>query len=197
MNREITYKLFAKSFYYPDIELAKSVFNGEILFAQTGLAKPDEINRLYEWIERFMSEKDLLEALQVEHTGLFINAFPKLIAPPYKSYYLENELYGESTSEILQNYRDFGFNISTQLKEPADHLAVELEFVYRLNEMGESKSVQKIFVQEHILSWIDKLYQRVAEYAALPFYPFILRELIDFLTKDVEQPEHVLTGVAQ
>jgi len=90
-----------------------------------------------------------LEALQIEHTRLFINAFPKLMAPPYKSYYLENELYGESTSEILQNYRDFGFNISAQLKEPADHLAVELNGEWLHSSFPYGDNIFQFYNERH------------------------------------------------
>ncbi len=72
-----------------------------------------------------------LDELQRDYARLFIGPF-ELLAPPYGSIYLENEerVCGDSTADVIARYRQEGLRIA--LKEPADHLAIELEFMYLL-----------------------------------------------------------------
>jgi len=178
------YKLFSKCFYYPDRELVNIISNGEVFAFLHGLQgiEKAKLNHLAVWIEDFKTEDELLEKLQVEYTRLFVTAFPEVIAPPYKSYYLENELYGKASGEITEVYHENEFKISSEIKEPADHLALELEFLYRISESGKPGSLEIEFIRKHILSWLEKFSVRVDEHASLPFYPFLVEKLNLFLS---------------
>jgi hypothetical protein len=63
--------------------------------------------------------------LENEYVRLFINAMPELPCAPYGSVYLEGSVMGESTLKIADIYRKYGM----ATVEPADHIAVESEFL--------------------------------------------------------------------
>lgn len=71
------------------------------------------------------------EELSVDHAALFVGPF-ELIAPPYGSVYIEKKriVKGESTLFAARCYEKAGLSVDT--KEPEDHVAIELEFMYYL-----------------------------------------------------------------
>ena len=75
-------------------------------------------------------EESALEMAR-EYTRLFINAFPRVVAPPYGSIYLEKDriVYGKSTSKVLRFYHETGFTLKEELKDLPDHIAHEMQFM--------------------------------------------------------------------
>ncbi len=194
--RKLLYKTFAKLFYYPDSEITEllkkgvvSEFFGEVL---TTNAELDSFN---EYLRGFENAESLLEDMQVEYTRLFITAFPEVPAPIFRSYYVEKELFGESTGKIIDFYEKHDFHLSKELNEPPDHIAVELEFVFRMIEEGIPENEQVYFIKENILSWTDKFAGRIRESAKTPFYPFLINAIINYLNDDVNEIEKNNAGV--
>ncbi|MGE5173022.1 MAG: molecular chaperone [Betaproteobacteria bacterium] len=74
-----------------------------------------------------------LEELQAEYTRLFISAYPKLICPPYESYYREGIVYGNSSIEVGEWYQKRGLDFICE-GEPADIVSAELEFLAITND---------------------------------------------------------------
>ncbi len=70
----------------------------------------------------------VLEELQAEYTRLFISAYPKLLCPPYESYYKEGIVYGNSSIEVKEWYRKCCLDFICE-GEPADVVSAELEFM--------------------------------------------------------------------
>lgn len=193
--QSIKYKTFAKLLYYPDNELAELLYNKVI----TNFLNELEVNSevllsLKKWISSFKSKDKLLEAIQVEYTNLFITSFPSVPAHMFKSYYYEKEILGSSTEKIMDIYEKYGFHVSDNMNEPADNLAIMLEFVYRLSEMENTYSEQIDFIQNEILSWIDKLERSIVKFAKIPFYQYIINTIINNLNNDVTQHEIKLAG---
>lgn len=83
-NLSSLYKVFSRCFYYPDDDLVKVIFDGEIIrFLQMfQLNIEADFERLTNWVEDIKFETELLQALQVEYTRLFITAYPSVLAPP-------------------------------------------------------------------------------------------------------------------
>lgn len=190
--RKTAYKTFAKLFYYPDGELIKLLHQGVITNFISSL-RLISADTLYDWIQTYDSKDKLLEVLQVEYTQLFITNFPAVPAPIYKSFYKERELIGKSTEEIIDIYNAHDFNVSENMTEPADHLAIELEFIYRLIEEGVSIKEQMDFINKNILDWIEEFANNVNEHALLPFYGFLIEVLTELLKLDVLQNGTKLT----
>lgn len=129
---------------------------------------------------------ELLEALRIEHTRLFINAFPATVAPPYGSVHLPgggmlNTAFTEKTREF---YRRYGFDLAG-VAELADYLPLELEFLALLGEGGEEAASEE-FLAECFRPWFGGFRDRVRAGAELPFYRIVV-ELIDFFTKVEEE----------
>lgn len=192
--RKVAYKTFAKLFYYPDKEVAEFLFNGIIsaLFAELNFNDLDD-KQFANWLNKFDDENTLLESIQIEYTRLFINSFPTLPAPPFKSFYIEKELIGASTGKIVDKYEQFNFGVSKDTNELADSIGVELEFIYRLIEENSSLSFQYNFIREEILSWIKTFKNKIIESASIPYFPYLINQIIRYLEEDIKQYEK-LTG---
>ena len=69
--------------------------------------------------------------LVLDYSALFIGPY-QLQAPPYGSVYLDKSkrLNDESSEEVANVYRQFGLDVDSSMKEPADHIAIELEFMH-------------------------------------------------------------------
>lgn len=71
--------------------------------------------------------------LTLDYSALFIGPF-ELQAPPYGSIYLEKKhvVMGETTIDVLKFYQEAGIHV--EASEPADHIAIELEFMSFLHD---------------------------------------------------------------
>lgn len=74
-----------------------------------------------------------LEEVQAEYTRLFISAYPKLLCPPYESFYREGVVYGNSSLEVREWYEKQGLRFSFE-GEPPDLLVAELEYLALTND---------------------------------------------------------------
>lgn len=129
IRRGDCFKLLAACFYEPDREILLEEKIGERLeylfekiHADGGsFARTMQISLT--GIEQ--------QQLAVDHAALFVGPF-ELIAAPYGSVYTEKSrrVMGESTVEAARYYREVG--LSVDVKEPPDHIVVELEFMYFL-----------------------------------------------------------------
>ena len=194
-EREIIYKTFSKLCYYPDEELAGLLKNGVITeFLMSLDPENKEIQKLEEWVDSFNSAEKLLEELQVEYTSLFITNFPSVPAPMFKSYYFENEILGESTERIMDIYEEYNFKVSDLMKEPADHLAILLEFIYRIIQIDNTYYFQIKFIKDEILSWMTPFKESVDSASTNVFYPTTIETIINYLKNEVTQYETKFAG---
>ncbi len=74
-----------------------------------------------------------LEELQAEYTRMFISAYPKLLCPPYESYYREGIVYGNSSIEVSEWYQKCGLDFACE-GQPPDLLSAELDFLALTND---------------------------------------------------------------
>lgn len=113
-----------------------------------------------------------LEDLQVEHTRLFINAYPKVIAPPYESFWREKEIYGETTIVIKKLYEVCGLDLSKKWHDLPDHIAAELAFLAYLenNDSIEYQDIKARLLEEHLKTWVDKFCEVVKNNTTLEYF---------------------------
>lgn len=92
-----------------------------------------------------------------------------LLAPPYASIYLDGEhasLMGESTEKIRNLYEMVGLTSPWLNKIPDDHLALELDALWQMDEAllrvdsPQLRDVQE-FLLAHLQSWLPKFASRV------------------------------------
>ncbi len=188
-ERLLAYKIFSKLFYYPDEHTAELLLNGAVIEFLNKLQPEVSLQQVMEWLNGFAGEYKLLETLQVEYTGLFITSFPTLKAPLYKSFYSSKELFSTDAEIIEDIYAENNFEMNKEAYELPDHLAVELEFVFRLIDEAKSKELQRDFIKKHILSWTYSLKERISENASLPFYPYLINVTVDYLTNDIKKSD--------
>ncbi|ADI00105.1 TorD/DmsD family molecular chaperone [Salisediminibacterium selenitireducens] len=115
--------------------------------------------------------------LVIDYAKLFVGPFD-MKAPPYGSVYLDDgrRLMGDSTTAVEKFYSETGVEKLNVYHQPADHISVELEFMYYLYfkyvESGELKYLDRMqrFMQQFLFTWIFKFAKKIRENANEPFY---------------------------
>jgi len=131
-----------------------------------------------------------LQTLLVDYTALFIGpSQPR--AMPYASFWLSDDpsLRHEATMSVLDFYAEGGFDVSEEIHELPDHVAVELEFLYALifarnqaqlggdtAELSAAGALHRRFAAEHMGTWVGPFVAAIKTGAATAFY----RELAEF-----------------
>ncbi len=174
------YRFLSQSMQYPNPDWMDETYFSAINNFLDELGWQDEAEALSKSIGQ---GKEWLEPLQIEHTRLFVNAVPSVIAPPYGSVYLSDDgmLYGPSAVKTKQFYRERGFAPSGEYDIP-DHLSFELEFLALLAE-DDRQEDEELFLKEHFRPWFPKFRERVLAEGRHPFYR-VLVNLIDFFTRE-------------
>ncbi|MCJ7604316.1 MAG: molecular chaperone TorD family protein [Desulfobulbaceae bacterium] len=173
------FRFLAQSMRYPNAEW----FNDH--FWSVLLNFLDELH-WYEDREELISAKavaeDFLEDVQVEHTRLFINAIPHVVAAPYASvnYKGDGTLYGAIAEQTKKFYREKGFALAKENDFP-DHIVYELEFLVLLaNEDPEGRGK---FMDTLFTPWFEIFKTKVLEETHHPYYRVVMN-LIDFFTSE-------------
>ncbi len=153
-----------------------------------------------------MQSRQNLEQLQIDFSSLFAGPF-KLLAPPYGSVYLEGkrEVMGVSTLDARSRYKEAGLELSGQIKEAPDHIAIELEFVYYLIfkeievfAQADSESAinylekQKAFLERHLGRWITKFTNNIVQHATTDFYKHLAQATKIFVQQDFKFISEIL-----
>lgn len=126
------------------------------------------------------TDQDLL----VDYTRLFVGP-ARPLAPPYESVWVSpsENLSQEPTLAVLELYQQGGFCIDDGINDLPDHIAVELEFVYRMlfesnhaEQQGDhekaaiTRALHDQFLAQHLNRWVDPFLQTVADHASTSFY---------------------------
>ena len=146
-----------------------------------------------------LSTKELIEQhYNVDFTNLFL-----MHLVPYESFYTRDDQMIESGGDnpIVELYNDLDFRV--QLAEArvvsADHIGVELEFMYMLctamqkaleadDEEGvcELLQVQRAFMKEHLLEWAPMFLINAKKESRTPLYHDGAELTLEFLLSDYE-----------
>ncbi len=131
-------------------------------------------------------ESSLSEDLAVEFARLFIGPGPHISA--HESIFTETDgdsgtLWGAKTVEVKKFIETTGLDYGTEFPGLPDHVSVELEFMQKLTEWEADQwtqedrknaeyglSVQRMFLEGHLLCWIPQLCDVIIERSAMPFY---------------------------
>lgn len=162
-----------------------------------------DMERMSHGIRRYFrrAAPDVLTRLRVDYARIFLAAgvYEGETAVPYESVFTGEErlMMGEARDDVLARYRREGMAVDPGLRTPEDHIAFELEFMALLcdkvkdaaNERDGAEvtrlyEVQREFLDEHLLNWIEMLASKVDEYAKEEFYPLFCRYSIEYLKAD-------------
>ncbi len=182
VNFKDIYTFLSLSMKYPDASWFNQGYVSNLVALLQAAGLEEDAAKL-KVIEQ-ASDNDM-EDLQVEHTRLFINAVPKVLAPPFGSVYLESgrSLYGKTTEKVRDFYREHGFDIADPTAVP-DEITLELEFLgYMAGQ--ENEEVEAEFLSRFFRPWFVQFRDIVIAEAGHPFYPALVK-LIDFFTLQEE-----------
>ncbi len=127
------------------------------------------------------------ERLRVDFAQLFIGPY-ELQAPPYGSVYLDGErrLMGDSTLEVMKLYEAAGLVLDQEVKEPPDHIAVELEFLsYLISQEAEALeksetekamtfgNLKTLFLTKFLRPWVPPFCEHIKKATDNPFYQLL------------------------
>jgi len=118
-------------------------------------------------------------------------------APPYESFHREGVLVGKSTDQVLGTYRSFGVGRGEAMEgEPADHIALELDFMRHLcaleasaegpGEVRRLLEAQEGFLSEHLARWVDDLRDGIAAGDRTGFYTRVASLTSEWVASDLE-----------
>ncbi len=129
IQRGDCFKLLAACFYEPDRALFIEEKVGEklgLLFDNLALNGADTARHMQKVMEELDQQK-----MSIDHAALFVGPF-ELLAAPYGSVYIEKNrrVMGESSVTAARYYQQA--DLSVDIKEPPDHIVIELEFMYYL-----------------------------------------------------------------
>lgn len=143
------------------------------------------------------------EELLIDYTVLLRAYRPdKPPRPPYESLYRgDKQVFSNTTAKVQEYYMKSGLGIVDEYHgEPPYHIGIELDFMGHLCRM-ESKAwandditkakeyleTEKLFLQEHILSWIFLLCEQLKQYTKTEFYKGVNISTESWVTFDNEQ----------
>jgi DMSO reductase family type II enzyme chaperone len=204
--RAVIYRFLSRCFSHPDRELL-TLFDSARLeeFLQSwrylGWEDSGSLAKAVEWLSERPSRDDTQLELQKEYTRLFITAYPKVVAPPYSSVYLDKErlVWGQSTAEVAKLYEAAGLGISEEFHDIPDHIAAELEFASYLiveqqrqlesdaDNARKLLDIERKFLIEHLSQWAPPFFTKVAECSRLPFYAEMARLARKFIEADARR----------
>ncbi len=173
------FRFLAQSMRYPDETWFNDNFRQIFMTILGELQWQDQVIELE---TAWQTSEIFLEDVQVEHTRLFINAIPSVIAPPYASVYYKGDgtLYGAIAEQTKQFYREKGFELEETGDVP-DHIVFELEFLALL--AGEDQQGCTDFLNTLFTPWFILFKSKVLEEAHHPYYKVVV-QLIDFFTRE-------------
>ena len=174
------YSLLALTMRYPAAASCNDQLFDTLESLLASLDWSGERAALQDWRRRSV---DPLDELRTAYTRLFINAVPRVTAPPYASVYLDGSgtLQGPTTERTRDFYRAHGYDLASE-SEPADHLALELDFLAALTGEGRHQA-EEIFLRTLFRPWFIRFKERCMQEVRHPFYTVSI-QLIDFFTKE-------------
>lgn len=181
----------SQAFAYPASGLAETTAGLRALDADTVGAYGSLLDEALALADDFPTQTDE----QLAYTRLFIGSM-RMEAPPYASYYLEQDhtLYGQAAIEVEAIYNEFGIQLDSKEIAPPDHLRYLLAFLSllarRYEETGETAFAEAYadFKDAYLLTWIDDCKALVDRCAEEPRYYPALMALIVAVLKDGGAP---------
>ncbi|WP_169309131.1 molecular chaperone [Desulforhopalus sp. IMCC35007] len=192
ISRGDCFKLLAVCFYEPE----KKLFTEEKLGENLGHLLADisfDARIAADSMQRALCEISQ-ENLSIDHASLFVGPF-ELIAAPYGSVYIDKKrtVMGESTLYAARCYQEAG--LAVDIKEPQDHIAIELEFMYflcskeaaarqenRMEDADRFQDLQARFYYNAMRPWVNEFCDAIQAGSKNEFYLGVARCLDHFLS---------------
>ncbi|PLX71186.1 MAG: hypothetical protein C0602_02055 [Denitrovibrio sp.] len=189
INAEIC-RLFSIMFYNPEETFLSEP---ETVKALSGLLKEADAS-LKEDAETLVNSLEGVDRqeLMLDYAALFVGPF-QLQAPPYGSVYLDlsKTVNSESTAKVVDVYKKFGLNVDAEMREPADHIAIELEFIHTAlitignmknqnRDASEPEQALRDFVNKLFMPLVSQMCELMQKNASTDFYRTLGRILLKY-----------------
>lgn len=143
-------------------------------------------------VEKFLSRlaaANLRSNARLELSADFAQAFlgnTKTSAPPYESVFTspDGHLMQEAYVQMTKILEQHNINVSEKYSEPADHIAIQLDFMGNLvlktlesdseAEIRTAFAAQHNFIEQHLLNWLPALAEKVRSCDSFGFYAAVV-----------------------
>jgi TorA maturation chaperone TorD len=213
-GRTEAYRFFASVFFK---ELSEGAI-GEMAAATYPQDTGNEsLDQGYALLRRYFAfaGSDMRTELACEYARIFLASGvyteTRDVAVPYESVFTSEErmVMQDSRDDVRARYRADGFQVTPAIREPEDHLSIELEYLasmagrtLELLESGDDGAAlaenvrrQGEFIRLHLLNWLPALREAALRYATLSFYIGMLLVLEGHLKDETLLLEEVGAGL--
>jgi TorA maturation chaperone TorD len=151
---------------------------------------------------RNKSHEELQTTVSVEYSRLLLGISQDYgLPPPYESVWMgEGTVMGTLTARVVEMYQKAGVELSADIKEPPDHVGIELGFLSYLcsmeaaawREHDTDSAVRVIhleseFLRDHIEAWVPNLCRKIEKEDRTGFYRGIATMTREFLEEDSDE----------
>ena len=195
---------FCRVYWGPSDDLCREIWEGSFLEPFAAIAAlmetgPDsDLGRLRAHLDAFPDPEALSAELEEGYVRLFVNDRGGIAAPLYASCYEDKknpQLMGEAAVRMQKLLADLKIHVSDDVREPPDHLSIQLEVLYFLMtpqcepaRSGGTKAPAE-FAAVQMLPWIQSFHRRLADESRFPFFPLITGVLLSVLQTIAAAPE--------
>lgn len=188
--------LFAKELTTKELDAYQS---GDIRAFLSGLGENAQlkpaVDKLIDALNRLQDREDAQLELAADFCELFLTS-DKTDALPYASVYIgESKLLNDKPAqEMAELMRNKGIAVKTGLNEPADHIAIELDYLgnmiirsnelERVDHLEDALQEQKAFIEQQLLSWLPQFTDKCTQLDTFGFYASISALLLSFCQLD-------------
>lgn len=178
-----------------------STAQGEAFLAV--LAANPALRPLVSALQDLSGDKDQVASnlldLRSAYARLFLGGGGLRSAPPYHSAYASGTglLYQAQMVEMAELLKELDLSIVTSLKEPPDHIAIQLSVLAELADRAahhastdyhqvqrQAKLQQIAFMDRHILSWLPAFRDDCAAHDSSRFYGLAASATLEYLQQD-------------
>lgn len=181
-------KEMAGVFWGPDLKKCTEMLQEPILGAFDKFAVQrcaGDIHKIKSILKQFTNAQSFFQHLEEGYVRLFISDRKGVAAPLYESCYANSEdgekalLMGAPAIDMKNRYELKGLSLSKDIREPPDHISIEMEYLYFLLAKGWSDNDNDLideastFAAEIMLPWISQFQARLVVEKKCRFYPLM------------------------
>lgn len=217
LARGNVYNLLASVFgEAPSPRIVRAIVDGTLPRALRGAGLDQLASDLEAYAQRRQGD-ELLRELEVEHARLFTVPGPSYVPPYQSLYcdgdgedskarprkrnrFDKRQLWGDSAVAAQRVYREAGLLVRGELPEIPDHIALELQFMHHLCSReaqalngdrteiaSESVRLQKAFLENQLLPWVERFCQAASRATDHPFYRAMAALTVAFVLGDASE----------
>lgn len=182
--------IFTKELELAQIEAYRTGDGADLL---KSLSEEPELSAAVAKINNGLAKCLAMAHPEVELAADFCQMFlgdTKVGAPPYASVYLSSEqlMYQEPHDAMAKILTDAGMQIDPEFKEPADHIAIQLDYLGNLiMREGDTSSEQRQFIEQQLMSWLPLWLEASEKKSCNDFYLGFIELLSAYLKLDLAE----------